>query len=1735
MTYLKYKLKRKVNIVNRIICVLLTLLMTIGLFSINLNVSAEAEIEKAPATNLAESSEENINNETSECTEVSSSEETTPLIKTEPSTDAPTTTAPTSAETSVIKDKHKIPLKNKLSTGASISGTCGSDLRWSFDNNTLTLSGTGGMYTYKNSAAFPWYKKINLSQIYKVVIEEGVTSISNNTFYNFTKLESVSLPNSLNNIGGKNTFYNCTSLSKLYIQDLSVWCTKEYRSFDMNPLNYAHNLYVNNELVTELTIPNDVECIYPYAFYGCTSISSVSIPDNVTSIGVSAFSDCNNLESVVIAESVTQIGNFAFNSCSNLETINIPNGVTSIGDGTFSGCSNLETLTIPNTVKTIGGSAFSSCSSLRNFNIPSGVTSIGDGAFSLCYAIEAITIPEKVKTIGSGAFVGCKRLKEITFGDSICKIGTNAFENCSLLRKVNISDITVWCNISFGNNEANPLYYAKNLYLNDEPVTSISFPNSISNIKPFLFSGCITLTDINIPDSVTTIGESAFNGCTSISSVSIPDNVTSIGVSAFQNCKSLSEVVISNNSNLSTIGNYAFKNTKLTQLPSYPQNCNVGQDAFKVEDINWEYNKATKTLTINGTGDITRGDWFYLYGTSLKTVVINEGVRSIGDSAFSDCEELESIIIPDTVTSIGKSAFYKCVALKSINLPDSVTTIGRSAFSWCKSLATILISPSVKTIEYGAFYYCNNLKSVTINDIAAWCNISFGNNEANPLYYASELYLDNTLLTSLVIPETVTSIKAYAFYNYEKLTDVIINDSSNLSSIDNYSFANCLGLLHKPKNISPDCSISSTAFEGCGFGEGTVGYNLNWKIENGVLTISGDGYMKDFNSYLSVPWYKYMNSITDIVIEDGVTAIASHSFQGCKLHSIYIGENAVFREDVFVECDVSSLNSIVINPNNNSFENSEQYKAIISTNNNELVLGCNETVLPDTITSIGSSAFYKCVALKSINLPEGVTSIGDKAFSGCTNLENVSFSSDLKSIGYSAFNDCKSLKDISLPDGLVSIREKAFENCSGLKNIYIPKNVESISDSFNACKNIESIKVDSDNDKYDSRDNCNAIIDSLNNELIVGCSKTVIPNTVKTIGGCAFSNCENLEKIVLPNGITRIGNYAFDNCNNLISIELGNNIELIGYCAFRNCAISNIDLPNTLTTIGWSAFESCSKLQSVKIPNSVVDMGQAFKDCSGLEEIVIGDGVTSISSYSFENCKKLKKVTLNNKIESIGYRAFSNCGSLTNINLPDSINSIEEEAFYNCSSLLSVIISENVTSINQGTFRGCSSLLSAIVGNGVKSIGNNAFSGCSSLNVVVSDNVSDIGENAFNNCNMVICPITSYSYDLLTSYDFYRFRSDSTTPVGIVTAKYQLNQILKAKNKNSNKQSSFIRKKAKLNTGSSEDNISNDIVCDSFIERIIQEDLSNVQCYVVDDLKVDETLTFNSNLNVTLHLNEFETDNDGNIKVDSNGNVVDGKAHTITGSNKEVLFDVPGTLTIKTTKEANGGILNDKGAIFNVLNGGKLIIEDGTYSEDVSKYIPANKVISKTDKKYTVINPSIKDLILENDGREVIMPNNQAKFSRNEFVGVQIRAASEREYINEANNSVHTVELSEAMRFVSVVKTDVLRGAEDYGYILVKGRNYESMKDRKEKICYGSEGCAKVSLKDTKNTLANPEYSSNNLNEGKYKYLTAAVHHIDDESTSVGARFYIKRTDGTFVYSDYICVSTMQKLKSMVA
>ena len=411
------------------------------------------------------------------------------------------------------------------------------------------------------------------------------------------------------------------------------------------------------------------------------------------------------------------------------------------------------------------------------------------------------------------------------------------------------------------------------------------------------------------------------------------------------------------------------------------------------------------------------------------------------------------------------------------------------------------------------------------------------------------------------------------------------------------------------------------------------------------------------------------------------------------------------------------------------------------------------------VTSISEKAFYYCQSLESIELPNSVTKISDNAFYECSGLKTVIIPENVSFIGNYAFEYCKSLELLEFPKSLTSIGQFAFNGCSKLTAVNIPANVNRIGKAaFANSPALNSITVDSNNAVYDSRENCNSIIETATNTLIIGCKNSKIPTGVSFVGDMAFYYCQSLESIELPNSVTKISDNAFYECSGLKTVIIPENVSFIGNYAFEYCkSLELLEFPKSLTSIGQFAFNGCSKLTAVNIPANVNRIGKAaFANSPALNSITVDSNNAVYDSR--ENCNSIIETATNTLI--IGCK---------NSKIPTGVSFVGDMAFYYCQSLESIELSNSVTGISDNAFYGCSGLKTVNIPEKVNFIGNYAFALCNNLNTIKSSILTpfEIGNSVFdqstkNTATLKVPKGTKATYLSTTGWEFINIEEESS-------------------------------------------------------------------------------------------------------------------------------------------------------------------------------------------------------------------------------------------------------------------------------------------------------------------------------------------------------------------------------------
>ena len=712
------------------------------------------------------------------------------------------------------------------------------------------------------------------SSISSIEIPNSITSIGDDAFFNSNGLTSVTIPSSVKSIGSY-AFYSCGNLSSVDIQYgltnigyyAFAYC---HKLADVNIPSSVTNIeggtFSNCTGLHSFTIPTGINSVSSSMFEGCTNLQTIVIPDNINTIGSATFKNCSSLTSVILGAGVQTIFDEAFSECKNLETVychvqNVPwTSENAFADSYI----DYATLVVP--MEALEN--YQSSTPWSNFGTIKAFTDIAetypiyiDGIYYQLFAdgtakvvsgatayTGSVTIPESVShdgkeysvtTIAEKAFQGCSGLTGVDIPESVKTIGDYAFSGCNNMTQVTVAWLSpLAINSTVFPNRANctlyvpqgcqALYQAADYWkefkeiidptIDDDSVDGIFYTYDTEKYTATVTGAKSDLQEVNIPDNVTyegrvytvtKIARAAFQDH-DMAAVIVPFTMKEIGYDAFRGCKNLVSMKVRSY--------YEYMQQLVSPFVVQEGITNVDVDGT-MDPASKGVNRSLAVMEEEAVYD-SRNDCNAIIhkATNMlmagcQTTVIPEDVVKIGDHAFYGQTNLTSISIPSSVTILGSGAFYDCKNLESVVLNEGLVTIGSCAFLNCEKLGSIKIPISVKKIDEFAFVNCKSLNKAIVSDLSAWCAISFINRDSNPIFRSGKLYSDeNTEVKELVIPEEVTSIGNYAFYNCDGITSVTL--PSSLTSIGSSAFYACDNItsVSLPATVT---AIGQDALMGC--------------------------------------------------------------------------------------------------------------------------------------------------------------------------------------------------------------------------------------------------------------------------------------------------------------------------------------------------------------------------------------------------------------------------------------------------------------------------------------------------------------------------------------------------------------------------------------------------------------------------------------------------------------------------------------------------------------------------------------------------------------------------------------------------------------------------------------------------------------------------------------------------------------------------------------------------------
>ena len=705
------------------------------------------------------------------------------------------------------------------------------------------------------------------------------------------------------------------------------------------------------------------------------------------------------------------------------------------------------------------------------------VTSIARCAFQNDTVITAVLGMNNIERIEDNAFDGCLSLVQVEIPEGLSYLGESAFRNCSNLKQDIIIPPTVWeiKDYAFESSgirsvELNSRSIGYKAFYKCKYLERIVLSEGIRSIRGEAFADCSGISGkVVLPSTLTELGHSVFYRCNGITEVNIPSGIMTIYGSSFNECSSLSKVEFSEG--LRTIESNAFSNTKIVSVDL----------PLSLKEID---------------------SWAFCNNHSLKGVIMKDGILSIGEYAFYNCDALESITFPATLSRISSFVCGACFNLKYISIPQSITSIGECAFEGC-AITELDLSGSIKTVERRAFNSCNKLVKIRFNE---------------GLQSIGESAFCGTSVDSIILPSTVRALNAGVFGECRNLVYIKLPD--NLNSIGANAFSNCGGV----QELTIPRAVTS-------MGENSLRGIALVRMESSVPPVLTSAEQFDdftaiilpegaYDAYCNATYWSNFKRQFSTVSNTEVVAYVEQDSLNSNLAQVLGEEKLSQIIGLKVVGTINSYDIMVIRNKMNLLRYLDLSDATIVENSYEYYEGSHSEVYV-----IGDNSF-RGINISRIDLPLNTTKIGNNAFNGCKYLTKIVVPDCVETIGYGAFANCDVLQAAYIGDAVTTIESSAFSFCGNLREVKLGKNVEVIgSDAFWYCRKLRNIEFN---------------------------------KKLKYISNNAFFVCEGLTDVVLPPSLIEISNSAFYDCRNLKELKIPSSVKYIRDNAFYGCQLEKV-------------------------------------------------------------------------------------------------------------------------------------------------------------------------------------------------------------------------------------------------------------------------------------------------------------------------------------------------------------------------------------------------------------------------------------------------------------------------------------------------------------------------------------------------------------------------------------------------
>ena len=953
------------------------------------------------------------------------------------------------------------------------------------------------------------------TKIKKVSNLGNITAINSLTFNNCTELTEFTDPISNCTYDSK-CFTNCTSLTKINISDNEKWFRNTFKSDTANPIRYAKNFYINDELVDTMKVPSDLTTIGNYVLQNWNGTTVDFGDSTIETIGSYAFKDCTNLTNCNIPQSVKTINERAFQGCTGLEfdTLNLPN-LTSIGSYALDGV-KIRKLVITSLV-----------------NLPTQSRTLGAKS-----TLQEVVLSSKCTTLPVRVFDGYTKLNTINLGlittfNSLCLWGTGLTGTLSIPSATGT--------------------------LGDEAFTGTKITNianlgSVTTIMRKTFSLCTSLQSVNLPSTLITIGNSTFNGCSNLTTINLPETITTIGGAAFWECYSL---VIDDLSlpNLTTLGDSAFRSTKIKKVSNLG---NITQLEARTYDTGVFYGCTNLKVVVLPATLETLGSQY---------------------SPFTGCASLEDVVCYATIPpAVACSTIFPKNKLKGIYVPDSNIDAYRSATNWSNYYDYIYpISDYVEGIPPMKFKDAE-VESIILTNYDTNKSGYLSNTELLAIKNMNGKFDNNATIETFNELDQFTSLTQMpTFQNCTSLSEIKL--PTHLNSMPSSMFKGCTALTSFaiPNTVQ---KLNGDTFNGSGLSSLTSWGGITETSQNTFQNCTSLSSVPSLSQLTKVGSNTFNNctNLTSISGLNNLTAIGGGAFYQCtnlNINNLNLPNLITLGNSAFYKCagltGTINLPGLTNQVDYNTFRECTSITNVLSLGSitkiqGSAFFGCTSLQsvnLPSTLTAIYDQAFYNCsnMYLPNNKLPESITIIDSQAFNGCTNLRiDELYLPNLKTIN-GGFENCDvrkitnlgsitkvvgfqnnaNLESVVLPETVTTIDYKAFSNCTSLTTINLPESVTTInSNSFGNCTSlvIDELYLPNlqtfggDNAFYNvsriSRITSLGQITTLPNNCfgLVPCNSIILPNTLLTLGQSSLPLCPT---IILPESVTDIGQCLRDN------------------------------------------------------------------------------------------------------------------------------------------------------------------------------------------------------------------------------------------------------------------------------------------------------------------------------------------------------------------------------------------------------------------------------------------------------------------------------------------------------------------------------------------------------------------------------------------------------------------------------